>query len=239
MTTEKIIERVRGVINRPVFLTTAVDENPLLDSNVVDTGSRTVSDETLLRFINQVQRLIVHGCKSFHLQSSTDISTIAGPSLTMDENTGRVIHGRIQRIKDDDTKVRVRYRELAEHQTLETSGRSATEDYPAYLYNDYELDIYPTPTNGTVVEYVVTPPTITIEQHVLGATLTIDDRFEPSVVAYVSSKAFRSLGEDEMSEVWFDLYKRKIQPFLTGVRIGDPSTHIISHDVYERDNEVE
>lgn len=247
LTATKIFERVRGIVNRlPVYqsLTASVqDEVPSHDENVVFSGSQTISDETLLRPLNQVRKYIVNAVKVFHLPDSLQelVTVDASPTLSNDEIGGRYVHGTVKRVRFGDfKKVRARYRELSEHFDLETSGRGATEDYPAYTYNDHDIDVYPNPVEGSEVLQVLIPSSIRVENMAAGTdTLELDERFEGAIVAYVTAHAFLSIQNPTMYSLYMSMFNNKLEPLLIGTRIGEISKQLISSVEYEKENEIE
>ena len=246
LTARGIFDRVRGIINRiPVTIVPNVggiveDENTNTSYNPVNAGSGTVADEYLLTHLNTIVRYICSACKSFHTSTNVEeADTATGPTLVDDQVRGRVVHGTVRR-NNGTEEVRARFRELGEHYDLQSSGREATEVYPAYTYLDHDVTIYPTPTTGSVAKYVVSPSGITVNNMVgLTDVLAVDNRFEGAIVAYVAAKAFQQIEEGELHNLWLTLFTRKIEPFLSGTRIGDPSTHLVSAISYERENEIE
>ena len=242
-----IFRRVREIINRvPVSSDQSVtgidDEAPWTMENTIVAASGTIADEVLLYHLNYIVRHIVNSCKVFHLPNTSEDGVIStGPTISDDEIAARVVQGSIRRKKDATTEVRARFRELSEHFDLEMSGRSATEDFPAYTYTDHEVTVYPDDsTYGSLALYAISPSTISVENMVnISDVLAIDSRFEAPIVYYVAAQSFRQLEEHGLHDLWMNLHNRAMEPFLIGTRIGDPRTHLISAIAYERENEVE
>lgn len=242
-----IFARVRGIINRiPVTIEPTTgglveDENDDTGYNPINTGSGTVADEYLLLHLNAVVRYIVNTCKAFHISTNVaDADITTGPTISDDEVVGRIVHGTIRRVNSSSQEIRARYRELGAHYDMESSGRAATEAYPAYTYLDHEVTLYPSPTNGSFAKHVISPSGITLGNMAnLSDVLAIDNRFEGAVVSYVAAKAFQQIEETALHDLWMTLFTRKLEPFLIGTRIGDPRTHLVSAISYERENEVE
>lgn len=242
-----IFRKVREIINRIPVLSNATsqpvaDEAPWTNENVVLSPSGNIPDEVLLYHLNYAVRHVVQSCKVFHLANTSEDGNVStGPTIVDDEIVVRAVQGTIRRKKDISTEVRARFRELSEHRDLEMSGRSATEDYPAYTYTDHQIEVYPDDsTHDSLATYVISPSSISVENMVnISDVLGVDSRFEGVIVAYIAAKAFRQLEENELHDVWMGLFQRKIEPFLIGTRIGDPRTHIVSAVAYERENEIE
>lgn len=233
VTVSSLYDRIRSAANLYPHTTTTTTTS----ADVAEAADRTISDAFLLHHINQAQKLIVSSVKAFHvlgLVTSLDGTPAEYNAL---ETNNRLLHGRVHRRNDSDPvdcgAVRCRYREVAEHVSLENAGRASTATYPVYTYDDDVLAVYP--SSDRVLAYYVDDPT---ELTAGGDTLAVDHRFVPSIVAYVVAQIFLELDEDTKHTIWFDLYKRRIQPFLRTVRIA-PTSKLVGPIQQETEVEIE
>jgi hypothetical protein len=210
---------------------TNIDRIPLAgepterDEDVLEGPSRTVSDETLLPFLNDAQRIIAEEVKGMYLQGLIDLYSGALDSF---DQTGMVrpLRGRVER-DDSGTWRECRRRETGEHNYLQGSGRKATPERPVYTFDTGELKVFPGPNPTVRVDYVSEPDEITLggvpndpffergsDELEVGSDLT------GPVIMYVTAKAQRTIGRMGLHDVYMSLFERLLRPFRRTWRIG-------------------
>jgi hypothetical protein len=233
ITVQDIIDEVRGVIDRiePYGTDGYTEATTTGNADVLDTAGRTFHEEWFIEQSDHVQRVIAQKAKAFHLDSL--VTEFRGnPTRFNNLNTRlRTIHGRVERVAAECSTSLcgfhvARFRGVAEHQMLEQAGRAASVCYPAYTYDDGVIAVYPqtaAAAGDTVkIDYIVHPTQLTATTD----SLQIDARFLGAIVAYISSKAFAMMGENEMSEGMWQIYERRIEPLTRQIQIGVRSSFI-------------
>lgn len=200
------------------------------DEDVLETPSRTVSDETLLQHINDGQRLLVEECKEIYLGDLT--ATYNGSLSSFDQSLmARPLVGKVER-DDSGTWRGARRRSIAEHNYLEDSGRAATPRKPAYTYDGGELNVYPGSDPTVRVDYVEYPSKITVSDvpsdtfYVAGSdSLSVGAQLVGPLALYVTAKAQRAIERVGFHQLYMDLFDRSIRPFQRTWRFGRPEDY--------------
>jgi hypothetical protein len=195
--------------------------------DVVNSPSRTVSLEALLRWIYQGELFLAENVKGQYL---TQLSAEhVGPFDNLDlSGVLRPLFGRVER-RDPETLTYYRciYRTMSEHRRLEASGRGATTEAPAYTYDGGALRIYPGGEQFVRIAYVQYPGRIApsdvpdapwIESGT--DTLSIDPVLLPCLCLYVTAKAQRSLGRVMLHAWYTSLMQQWLRPLSRDFRIG-------------------
>lgn len=211
--------KVRETINRLAFPGLEDD----LPEEVDDHPTRTVTSRFILKALNDAQQQIVSSAKAYHIPLLINQFEGTSSEFNLLLNVDRILHGRVWRQTVDTCSdrnnatgwIRCRYRDVGEHQLLETSGRIASECFPAYTWNDNILRVYP--TDGLIrVDYVAYPE----QMDNLTDTLQIDHRFDGALVAYVTAQAFKQLGEVHDHNLYMSIFDRRLHNFSRDFRIG-------------------
>lgn len=195
------------------------------DEDVLESPSRTVPDEALLRYIDGAQRECAEEVKAMYLPSL--VTTYTGSLSSLDQTKlARILPARVER-DDNETWQTCTRRSVAEHNYLEASGRKATPARPTFTFGGGTLDVYPGDDPEIRVDYVGYPDPITMSDvssdpwHVGGAdSLDVESVLGGAIAMYVTAKAQRSLDRYGMHSLYMSLYERLRRPFLRTMRIG-------------------
>lgn len=196
------------------------------DEDVLESPSRTVSDEMLLSALNDARRICHEEAKALYLQNK--ISTFNGPLSNLDqEDMLRPLPGRVYREDGSGTLRECRRREVGEHNFLEDSGRKATPQRPAFTFDGGTLRVYPGPSPTVEVSYIQEPDDITLSDipdavwHEAGSdSFLLGPELLPAIVMYVTAKASRSIERIGQHDLYMDFFERLLRPFRRSWRLG-------------------
>lgn len=196
------------------------------DTDVVESPTRTLSDESLLRHINVAQRDAAETVKAMYLPALVSAYSGALSGLSQPD-MARPLRGRVERQDSDGNWQVCARRTAAEHTALEAGGRVATEESPAYVYDGGTLEVYPGSDPTVRLDYVAYPGEITLSDvpsdtwHISGGdSLSVGAALTPALAMYVTAKAQRSIGRPGMHEAYMGLYERLRRPYLRTTQIG-------------------
>lgn len=200
------------------------------DEDVLESPSRTVSVASLLQYINDGQRLLAEECKAMYLTSL--VTTYSGALSGFDQELmARPLVGRVER--DDGGEWQgARFRKVAEHNYLESSGRSASPQNPAYTYDGGEINVYPGDDPTVRIDYVQYPAKITVSDvpsdsfYVSGSdALDVGALLTGPLAMYVTAKASRSIERMGMHDLYMDFFARLVRPLERTWRLGAPEQY--------------
>ena len=102
---------------------------------------------------------------------------------------------------------------------LRASGRSATPEFPSYVWEDGVLSTYPE-DQPAYAFFVVAPPEITLAQADAGAQTTLPPLLEAALVYHATSACHRQMGQVELSDLWESLYVSEMTPYARTTRLS-------------------
>jgi len=166
--------------------------------------SETLSDTRLLRFLNQAYMEVCSRYRFDQLSTSETLTMVSGTASYEFANSD---HLYIDNVIDDTSNIPIDA--ISKNQYQQWTSGSSVSGTPVYWFlngvgsnNRYQLTFYPTPNNtDSVIVYYTQEPT----ELVLSPTATsmyIPEPWDDVVIHKAVSRAWRLLGDMQMSMQW-------------------------------------
>lgn len=203
--------------------------------DVMEARSRTVATEVLLRWVLHIENDLAAACAALYLQNL--LTTYEGDLAAFDQSLmERPLWARRE---EGGTWYDCLARTKEEHRTLEaTPGRRATPRKPVIIWDDNEVEIYP--TGGTVrLTYVRRPTRISLSDYNAGDDdLGVSPVLRWALLFRVTAEACRELS-DPREGFYAQLADLFTAPFLRSFRIGVPRDYAGGPRVNEQEVRTE
>ena len=194
-------------------------EVAVTDTNVQDLASSNFSDNALQAFLDDAARNLAARVKAQYLP---DLITTVKTTRAHDYQMNRVLGSRVKVTSSEYGEVIATRRTFTGNRKLNASGRAVTDQFPAYVYEDGILKIFPDPvdtgsTTTATADIVRAPGSYygdTLNQKATSAVVELDSRFAEAITQRVLFYCYITLGLSELATRAQRAYIKEITPFI-------------------------
>ena len=193
-------------------------EVALTDTNLQDLASSNFSDNALQNFLNDAAKNLAARVKAQYLP---DLIETAETTRVHDYEINRVLGSRVKVTSSEYGEVVATRRTFTGNRKLNASGRQVTTQFPAYVYEDGILKVFPDPVDAgstttataDILRAPGSPFGTTLNQTNVAVT-ELDDRFAEAITQRTLFYCFITLGFVELAQRAQRSYIKEISPFI-------------------------
>lgn len=215
MTVGRLITRIRRQLDQVPLPNETVET----DSEVIGSPSTNFGDEDLMDRIDRANRNIASNVKAQHVPRLIKKET---DQTSVETNALRLLPRRVFFTSDstatDVTYIRAFRRSVDMQHRLESRysnpGREGSSDYPVFVYEDGNFNLYPDPSSQSpygMKAFIVKRPN---EVTATTDTNPLDERFEKSIVDYVTSSCYQTMRQPGLSSFFYSNYQDTLVPMM-------------------------
>lgn len=193
-------------------------ESVVTDADLEDLASSNFSDADLKKRMQFAAMNLVANVRAAFLPNL--VETVS-PARFLDHLPVRVLGSRVKVTSDDYGEVRATRRTFQGHRQLEARGVASSEQFPAYVYEDHILKVFPDPVDagssttatvdilrfpGSYHGSTVSTKNIAVEE--------LDERFANAIILRTLFYCYITLGLVEFATESQKRYIEELRPYL-------------------------